>query len=143
MPSGIYRKVSKPSGHGLDKFLGKLEIAVMEILWQSSPLTVRQVHDRVSRERHLAYTTIMTVMLRLAGKGVLRRAKQGRAFIYRPARSREELRADLAAGVSRALLADFGEVAVAQFVKQLASIDPSALSRLGDLARADEDETDG
>lgn len=143
MPSGIYRKVTKPSEQGLGKFLGKLEIVVMEILWQSSPLTVRQVRERVSQERPLAYTTVMTVMGRLAGKGVLQREKQGRAFIYRPTRSREELRADLAAGVSRALLADFGEVAVAQFVKQLESIDPSALARLGKLARADEDETDG
>ena len=143
MPSGIYRKVAKPSEQGLGKFLGKLEFAIMEILWQSSPLTVRQVRERVSQERPLAYTTIMTVMGRLAEKGVLQRAKQGRAFIYRPTRSREELRADLAAGVSRALLADFGEVAVAQFVKQLESINPSALARLADLAKADEDETDG
>ena len=143
MPSGIYRKVTKPSEHGLGKFLGKLEFAIMEILWQNSPLTVRQVRERVSKERPLAYTTVMTVMGRLAEKGVLQRAKQGRAFTYRPTGSREELRADLAAGVSRALLADFGEVAVAQFVKQLESIDPSALARLADLANADEDETDG
>ncbi len=143
MPSGIYRKVSRRSKRGLGKFLGKLEMAIMNILWQRSPLTVRQVHERLSRQRPLAYTTIMTVMGRLAEKGVLQRAKQGRAFIYRPIRSREEMRADLAACVSRALLADFGEVAVAQFVSQLESIDPGALARLADLASAGEDKTDG
>lgn len=141
MPSGIYRKVTKPSEQGLGKFLGKLEMAIMIILWQRSPLTVRQVHGRLSRQRPLAYTTIMTVMGRLARKGVLQREKQGRAFIYRPTRSREQLRADLAGVVSRALLTDFGEVAVSQFLKQLESIDPSALARLGDLASAGEAET--
>lgn len=140
MPSGIYRKATKRSRHGLKKFLGELELAILDIAWTRSPVTVREVHERLSRDRPLAYTTVMTVMGRLADKGVLGRRRQGKAYLYQPTRSREELRGDLAADVARALLKDFGQVAVVQFVRELDRIDPGALARLGDLAEEGQDE---
>ena len=52
--------------------LGDLERAVMEQLWKASePQTVRSVHAALSAQRHLAYTTIMTVLRRLADKGLV------------------------------------------------------------------------
>ncbi len=49
--------------------LGELERAVMDHLWDSSePQTVRQVHEALSAHRELAYTTVMTVLQRLAKK---------------------------------------------------------------------------
>ena len=68
---------------------GELEQAVMDILWSSpAPLSVRDVHDQLSFDRELAYTTVMTVLDRLARKGLLLRRLDGRAWLYRPARSR-------------------------------------------------------
>ncbi|WP_442932325.1 BlaI/MecI/CopY family transcriptional regulator [Micromonospora sp. NBC_01699] len=75
--------------------LGDLERAVMDVLWDRTTgstsgagITVREVADALS-ERELAYTTVMTVLDRLAGKGMVEREREGRAWSYRPAASRE------------------------------------------------------
>lgn len=63
--------------------LGDLETAVMQILWsQPEPMSVRGVHARVGLERDLAYTTVMTVLDRLAKKGIVVRELEGRAWLY-------------------------------------------------------------
>lgn len=73
--------------------LGELERAVMDVLWDLSPgrtdgLTVREVVDALAG-RELAYTTVLTVLDRLAGKGMVRREREGRAWRYQAAASRE------------------------------------------------------
>jgi predicted transcriptional regulator len=78
----------------LDAFFGRLEVRVLEALWQ------RQAESSV-RDLHVdfpitAYTTLMTTLDRLHRKGVLERVKSGRAFLYRPRYTREELRLGLA-----------------------------------------------
>lgn len=76
--------------------LGELELKVMDILWAAEePLRVRDVLDRLSGQRELAYTTVMTVLDHLHTKGWVRRAKRGRAYTYVPDRSREEAGAQL------------------------------------------------
>src|SRR6202050_3362573 len=61
----------------------------MDILWESgSSLTVREVSARLT-ERNLAHTTVMTVLDRLAKKGFARRQRDGRAWRYCPAATRE------------------------------------------------------
>jgi predicted transcriptional regulator len=76
--------------------LGDLERLVMEQLWASSDaLTVREVHERLSATRDLAYTTVMTVLDRLAKKRLTERERDGKAWRYRAAAPREELVADL------------------------------------------------
>ncbi len=68
--------------------LGELESQVMEVVWARGAATVREVHEAVNRQRPLAYTTIMTVMTRLAEKGILRRELVEGAYVYRPAEPR-------------------------------------------------------
>lgn len=79
--------------------LGDLERAVMDVLWDSpvpaaGGVTVRDVAERL-QDRELAYTTVMTVLDRLAGKGMVEREREGRAWRYRPAASREAYVAQL------------------------------------------------
>ena len=74
--------------------LGELERVVMDTLWTHGPqLTVRDVMDRMEGTKELAYTTIMTVLDRLAKKGLAQRTRDGRAWRYTAASSREELAA--------------------------------------------------
>ena len=69
--------------------LGELERAIMDVLWETTgPLTVREVSERLT-ERDLAHTTVMTVLDRLAKKGFALRERDGRAWQYQPAASRE------------------------------------------------------
>ena len=64
----------------------------MKILWESGDLTVREVREQLHAQRPLAYTTIMTVLDRLARKGVVSRRKVGRAHLYHAEFPRAEAR---------------------------------------------------
>ncbi|MFC4562716.1 BlaI/MecI/CopY family transcriptional regulator [Nocardiopsis mangrovi] len=117
--------------------LGDLERAVMEVLWQrNEPLTVREV-GRALSERDLAHTTVMTVLDRLAKKGVVARAREGRAWRYRPAASRENY-------VSELMFDALGQTgdpdaALAAFVRSMSGNEAEALRRA--LAEIDEPRT--
>ncbi|MCA9067582.1 MAG: BlaI/MecI/CopY family transcriptional regulator [Planctomycetaceae bacterium] len=70
--------------------LTKCEMEVMDIVWRRGRVTVQDVVDGL--ERPLAYTTVMTTLKILKSKrGVLRCEKEGRAFVYEPLVSREEV----------------------------------------------------
>ncbi len=60
----------------------ELELEILKVLWQLGPATVRQVRDALSPVRELAYTTVMTMMTIMLGKGYVERKKNGRSFIY-------------------------------------------------------------
>jgi predicted transcriptional regulator len=88
---------------GLREF-GQLERAIMDVIWAGAgdrPYAVREVRERLRYGRPVAYTTVMTVMGILYGKGVLRREKHGRAWVYWPAEAREEHDARLMAEALR------------------------------------------
>jgi predicted transcriptional regulator len=111
--------------------LGDLEREVMTQLWESKePLTVRQVHERLSRDRDLAYTTVMTVLDRLAKKAVVTRSKEERAYKYAPAQSREEMTAALMLDALSA--SPDQDAALAYFVGQLP---PDALAAAIEAAK--------
>jgi predicted transcriptional regulator len=112
--------------------LGPLEAEAMAMLWQAdAPLSVREVVDRLNADRAapLAYTTVMTVLSRLAGKGILLREQQGRGFVYTPAV------ADTAEIAVRGVLAEFGDAALARFVDRV-ELDPALRARLRKLMGA-------
>lgn len=68
-----------------------LEMTCLNALWALREGNVADVRRVVSASRPLAYTTVMTLLERLARKGVVSRRKVGRAFFYTPAVSRETL----------------------------------------------------
>ncbi|TDD24719.1 BlaI/MecI/CopY family transcriptional regulator [Nonomuraea diastatica] len=77
--------------------LGELERSIMDVLWRSGTwMTVREVVNELS-DRKLAYSTVMTVMNRLAAKGFVRRERDddGRTWRYLPAAGREAYIAEL------------------------------------------------
>jgi predicted transcriptional regulator len=83
--------------------LGSLERRVMDVVWSGGPYTVREVQDRV--QKPIAYTTVMTTLDRLYKKGLVRRTRSGRAFLYTAAQSREQFEAGVATGVVNGLIA--------------------------------------
>ena len=84
----------------IDK-LGALQKAVMEAVWELGEATVQQVRDRLGREPLPAYTTVLSVMQKLEKAGWLSHSAEGRSYLYRPVRSREEAGAIVAAHVRR------------------------------------------
>ena len=69
--------------------LGKLERQVLEETWRRKETSVRDVF--VAFDEKVAYTTLMTTLDRLYKKRLLSRRKDGRAFIYAPLVTAEEL----------------------------------------------------
>ncbi len=111
--------------------LGSLEAEVMAVLWQAgTPLSVRETADRLNADRAalLAYTTVMTVLSRLAGKGILARQRSGRGYAYRP------VARDTAEIAVRDVLGQFGDAALARFVDQV-ELDPQLRRRLRRVMR--------
>ena len=109
--------------------LGTLERAVMDQLWDNTgPQTVRQVHRALSARRQLAYSTVMTVLQRLAGKSLVTQIRDDRAYQYLPNHGREELVADLMVDALREASGD-RQAALLQFVKRVAAEDVDVLRR--------------
>ncbi len=79
---------------GRQHSLGELECAVLEQVWSQNEVTVNDVMARI--QRPLAYTTIMTTLDRLYRKGLLHRRKKGRAFVYAPACTKQEVQRGIA-----------------------------------------------
>jgi predicted transcriptional regulator len=63
--------------------LAPFELDCMNALWPLGEATVKQVQASLMTRRPRAYTTIMTILDRLAQKGIVERRKVGRAYIYR------------------------------------------------------------
>lgn len=74
---------------GLPQF-GALEAAVMDRVWaRGGAVNVREILEDLQQERQIAYTTVMTVMDNLFKKGLLRRERVGKAYVYEATASRE------------------------------------------------------
>jgi len=79
--------------------LAPLELDCLNVLWPMGEGTVREIRDALAPRRPRAYTTIMTIMDRLARKGIVERRKTGRAYIYKPNLTAEDARAHALAQV--------------------------------------------
>jgi predicted transcriptional regulator len=96
-----------PDSAGLEKLLGPLEVQVMQIIWQDDRSTVKKVHRKLSQHRDIAYTTVMTTMSRLAEKGILRRHREGLAFVYAAAITEDAFIAQMVEQVMASLMRDY------------------------------------
>lgn len=115
--------------------LGDLEAEVMAFAWsRADDFSVNDVLAALPGRKR-AYTTVMTIVTRLCDKGLLQRQRAGRAFVYRPALSRE----DLAARALRAVLAGAENpgAVLARFVDDLEA-SPDLIARLRALVRDDQ-----
>ncbi len=87
--------------------LGKLEREVLEQAWQRREVSVRDIY--LAFEERIAYTTLMTTLDRLYKKRLLDRRKDGRAFLYSPSVSQQELEHGIREDVIDGLLGDGAE----------------------------------
>jgi BlaI family transcriptional regulator, penicillinase repressor len=67
------------------------ELEIMKLVWQRGAATVRDVYEVLLERRKIAYTTVMTMMKILETKGYLKKRRQDRAFIYRPAHPKNQV----------------------------------------------------
>jgi BlaI family penicillinase repressor len=67
------------------------ELEIMKLVWLRENATVRDIYEALLDKRKIAYTTVMTMMKILETKGYLKKRRQDRAFIYRPAHPKSQV----------------------------------------------------
>jgi predicted transcriptional regulator len=121
---------------GLRQVLGQLETEIMECVWDLGQASVRDVHSCLLERRQIAYTTVMTVMSRLAAKGILVARREGRAFIYEGASCREDFCTGVVRDFMSEVLTDVDAAALARFVDSVTEHDKSQLDLLAQIIEA-------
>ena len=122
---------------GAPPTLHELESEIMEEIWQQGEATVHEVRDALNARspKARAYTTVMTVMGRLHGKGLLDRERRGRRDVYVPRLTRDEYRDARARTEVSALVEEFGDLALAHFAAEMAGLDGKRRKRLKRMAK--------
>ena len=108
--------------------MGELERAVLAVLWAHPDGATAQDVRAGLDDRELAVTTVLTVLGRLRGKGLVTRTEHGRAHRYRAARTREEFLSELMADALGQ--ADDRGAVLARFVGSMNPADSDALRNL-------------
>jgi predicted transcriptional regulator len=107
------------------------ELEIMDVVWQRGRATVQEVCDGL--QRPLAYTTVMTVLKTLEIKRrVLRKVKEGRAFVYEPTVSRD----DVCRSVASELKQHLARGSVKSLVLNLIEDEPISVDELAEIKRA-------
>ncbi|UMZ74579.1 BlaI/MecI/CopY family transcriptional regulator [Natranaerofaba carboxydovora] len=130
MEKGISVGDFRPHEKGLRKILGDLEAEILEKVWEKEPVTVRTIYEDISVNKKIAYTTVMTVMTRLAKKGLLKQQKEGNAYIYTSIWKKDELLSYVVGKVMDGLFEDFEDVAVSKFIEKYKDEDEHKLKKL-------------
>jgi BlaI family penicillinase repressor len=71
------------------------ELAILGVLWEKGPSTVREIHEGLHQDVETGYTTTLKLMQIMVEKGLLMREDDGRRHIYRPALSEEKTQKQL------------------------------------------------
>ncbi len=112
----------------------------MQEVWRlGGRVNVRAVMESLNAHaaKERKYTTIMTIMSRLHTKGVLSRRREGKADAYAAVLTREEYMEARAQAQVGELVAEYGDVALVHFAKEMATLDPERLEQLQRLAGRD------
>ncbi len=129
--------VFRPEAKGLRKVFGELEADIMECLWARGQGTVSEVYKELVTRRELAYTTVKTIMERLAEKGYLRCDRRQRAYVYTPTQAREAFMRQVSDAVLSGLFQDFGATIAAHLLEEtVRQCDLDDLERLEKLIEA-------
>lgn len=109
---------------------GKLEYRVLAALWDFGSASARALHERVGGPEGLVYTTTAKVLDRLYAKGLVSRDRAGKAFVYRPTRSRSVIESARATKSVQEILGSAPRPAMATLVDAVESIDPELVDEL-------------
>lgn len=105
------------------------EQAILEVLWELGEAPAREVADGLARQKPVALTTVQTMLGVLHKKGLVEFRQEGRAFIYRPALTKADVR-ERALSNLMAQLFDGSPEALALHLIENHDVDPGAIEAL-------------
>ena len=122
------------SAEGLAKVLGDLESRIMHVMWSlDQPASAREVHERVVEQHPVALLTVVTVLNKLVGKGLLHREKRNDLLHYEARLTEEEFRDQVSRRVINGILSLGPQAVTSSLVDVLAERDPEQLAELARL----------
>src|SRR6185369_6985704 len=71
------------------------ELAILRVIWRRGPSTVRQVHEVLSQDREIGYTTVLKLMQIMTEKGLVERDESERTHVYQSMLTQEETQQQL------------------------------------------------
>lgn len=117
--------------------LHDLEAEIMDVVWSRGlrEFAVSDVLETLERRRDIAYTTVMTTLVRLHEKGVLERRRDGKRYLYTPRYTREEFVQATVREVLESIGSAAGRDVLALLVETASSADEAALDELERMIR--------
>lgn len=114
----------KPKRSGIEALLGELELTVMEALWTTGPAPGRLIYEQVRKNKKVAYTTVLTVLDRLAKKGLVRKNQQSNPALFSPSISKQEFQARTSRQLMELALTLSPELAISNFFDLYSTLRP-------------------
>ena len=121
------------------------ELAILQVLWEEGPNTVRAIHDRLAAEQSTGYTTTLKTMQIMMEKGLVRRDASSRAHVYSASESREKTQRGMLGNLmERAYRGSAGKLALQALSSQRATPGEIAELRLllDEMSREVDDDDD-
>jgi predicted transcriptional regulator len=120
----------KINEEGLNRFFGALEAKIMNYIWSSGEVTIREVQQHINNEKPISFNAVTTVMNRLVDKGHLHKETRGRIAYFKAVQTKEQFLSEQTKSVAYGLIEDFGGLAVTHMVDAIRDVDPSLLKQL-------------
>ena len=107
------------------------ELAILRVLWQRGPSTVREVHETLNRTKPTGYTTVLKFMQIMAEKGLVRRDEEQRAHVYTARVPKQETQQQLVGDLLRRVFND----SPAQLMMQALATKKASAEELAEIRR--------
>ncbi|QJD83086.1 BlaI/MecI/CopY family transcriptional regulator [Cohnella herbarum] len=115
---------------GLNRFFGTLEAKIMELLWNSEEMSIKEVQSRLEQSKPINFNTVMTVMNRLVDKGILLKRSRSRQSLYKPSQSKERFIEEQSKKLTENLFEEFGGLVINHMIDVLKEVDQELLDQL-------------
>ena len=122
--------------------LTPLELEIMQVLWETGPVPVQTVQERLAPERNLAYNTVQTMLNVLHRKGKVKRELAGRAYVYEPVVSRAQTAGQAVSDLVSRMFGGSAESLVLSLV-ETRHLTPEKLAELSALLEKSEEDDRG
>lgn len=109
---------------------GNLEFALISVLWTRGQATARELFDAVGKSRGIVYTTVAKVLDRLVEKGLVKRRRLGRVYVYSAVVKRAETQRAMARTLLKQIVGEDPEPAVAALIGAMEDVSPELLDQL-------------
>ena len=120
LPQLIRKPTPKPT---------EVELEILTALWARGEATVRELHDDVSRQRALGYTSVLKTLQIMTEKGLVQRTEAGKAHIYRATATQEDTQSQLLRDLSERLFSG----SAAQLAMHALSMQPANADELQEI----------